>query len=202
MLPRVPSEEDRHFVPIAADRHGTPAAAMGARIIVKEEPAGRIRATANGCLGAFDEKLCGRASYGGQQPIESAFASNKLQGPGTFLRDQFIMSFSDPQDFIDRLDPGRWDRPLLHNRRENRAQGFAQANDAQKDGIDGLWLGVEQRKKAASTILGDQPGVHQKSNKFLPGEIAGSGSEIGEVECETAGNELRRKRRHITGRSP
>jgi len=120
-LPGVPAEEGRDFMAIAADSHGTPAATMRAGIVVKEESAGGIRAAANGRFGAFDEEFCGGTSYRCQQPVETAFPGDKLQGPRTLLWDQFIMSFSDAQDLIDRLDPGGWNWPLLDHRRKNRA---------------------------------------------------------------------------------
>ena len=103
------AQEGGHFVAIATHGHGAPAAPVGAGIVVEEEAARGIGTAANGGLGAFDEELRGGASQGRKQPIESTFAGYELQRPRTFLRNEFIMSLGDTEDFVDGLDPGRRD---------------------------------------------------------------------------------------------
>jgi hypothetical protein len=56
------AEEGSDFVAIAANSHGTPAAAVRAGIIVEEEAARRVGTTADGCARTFDEELGGGTS--------------------------------------------------------------------------------------------------------------------------------------------
>jgi len=141
-------------VAIATDGHGAPAATVGAGIVVEEKAARGIGAPANGGLGAFDEELGGGASQGRKQPIESTFAGYELQRPRTFLRNEFIMSLGDTEDFVDGLDPGRRDWFFVDDRSENSAKGFAKAEDTKENSIDGLGLGVEKGAEPRGTIVG------------------------------------------------
>lgn len=54
---RAAAQKGSHFVAIAANGHGTPATSMSARIIVKKQTAGWVRATADGSTRAFDEEF-------------------------------------------------------------------------------------------------------------------------------------------------
>lgn len=186
---------------VAADSHGAPAAATRAGVVVEEEAAGGIGTAANRGVGSFDQQFGGGASQGSKQPVEATFAGDKLQRPGTFLRDEFIMSFSDAQDFVDGLDPGWRNRLLVHDRSENGAKRFTKPEDAQEDAVDSLGLGVEKWAEAGGTILGNEAGVDKEGDEFVPGKIVGSGREVGEIEGEATGNELRRKSGHVTGES-
>lgn len=78
MLPWMPAKKGRHFVAIAAHGHGTPTAAMGARVVVEKQAARRIRAAANGRLRAFNQEFGGGTSDRCQQPVESTFPGDKL----------------------------------------------------------------------------------------------------------------------------
>jgi len=42
---------------------------------------------------------------GSQQPIQAAFARDEFHAPGAVFENQLVMSFGDPQDFVDGLEP-------------------------------------------------------------------------------------------------
>jgi len=48
------------------------------------------------------------------------------------------MSFSDAQDFVDGLGPGRWNGLFVDDRSENGAERFAEAENAKEYGVDSL----------------------------------------------------------------
>jgi hypothetical protein len=104
---------------IATGRHGTPATAVRARVIVEKETARGIRAAANRSSRTFDKKVGGRTGDGGEQPLEPALASNELKGPCPLAEDQFIVPLGDAEEFVDRFHPGRRERVSVHNASEN-----------------------------------------------------------------------------------
>ena len=89
------AQEGGDFVTIAAELHGTPAAAMRPGIVVEKKAAGGIRATANGCARALDQEFGGGTSDSGKQPFEATFARNELEGPGAVPRDELVVTFGD-----------------------------------------------------------------------------------------------------------
>jgi hypothetical protein len=113
------AEKRGHLMAIAAGRHGTPATAVRARIIVEKETARGIRATANRSSPSFDEKIGGRTGDGGEQPLEPALASNELERPCTLAEDKFIVPLGDAEEFIDRFHPGRREGISVHNASED-----------------------------------------------------------------------------------
>lgn len=163
------------FVAIAADFHGAPAAATGAGIVVEEEAAGGIGAATDGSARAFDEELACGAGNGRKEPVEAGFASNKFQGPGTVVEDEFVVAFGDAEDFVDGFSPGHRVMPRLDNGRKDGAQRLAQAQDTQEDGIHGVGLVEEKRAQAGSAVFGNQVGVDQERQELVPGEVVSRG---------------------------
>jgi len=184
------AEEGSNFVPIAAGRHGAPAAAVRAGVIVEKEAAGGIRAATNGSARPFDEKIGGRTGDGGEEPVKAALACNELEGPCTFTKDEFIMPFRNAQNFVDRLGPGRRKRLFVGDRSENGSERLAKAKGAKEDDVDGAGFRGKKRSEARCAILGDESGVHEEGDKLVPGEMANR-RDVGKVEGQAASDKRR-----------
>lgn len=190
------AEEGSDFVTVATDSHGTPASAVRAGIVVEEQAAGRIGATADGGTGTFDEKFGGGAGNRGEKPFESAFAGDIVQGPGPLARNQFVMTFGDAKDFIDGLDPGGGERFAVHYGSENGAKRLAQAKNAQEHSVHSMVFRVKKGAQTSRAILRDQAGVHKEGYKLVPRKVLGGRRSVGEVESEAAGDKRERVGAH------
>ena len=193
-LPPLPAEEGGNFVPIATDGHGTPAATTCTGVIVEEQAAGRIRTTADGGAGTFNQEFSGRARNRGEEPFQAIFARHKVQGPGVVAAHQFVVPFRDAQDFVDGLDPRTGERFLVHEGSEDGAERLAKAQNAQEDSVNGTGFVGEERAQASRAIFGDQACVHEERHKFFPRKVAGVGRDVGEVQGEAASDEVKRGR--------
>ena len=100
----MPARKGGHLAAISADRHGTPAAAMRAGLVVEEKSALGIGANSEGGLCTFGEKFCCRTGNRSEQPVQAAFARDEFHAPSAAFGNQFVMSFSDSKDFVDGLD--------------------------------------------------------------------------------------------------
>ena len=120
-------KERSYLVTIAANRHGAPATATGAGIIVEKKRAGRICAAAYTGFRAFHQEFrCGTCD-GSEQPFQPVFTGEEFQPPNSFGQGQFVVSFGDAENLVDGFRPHPRKRALLANSRENGAKGFAQA---------------------------------------------------------------------------
>jgi hypothetical protein len=187
----VAAEERGDLVAVATNGHGAPAAAMGARVVIEEEAARGVGANADWCVGAFDEEFGGGTCDGGEKPLEAAFAGDEFQAPAFSAGHEFIMAFGEAKQIVDGLGPAFGEGLFLHEGREDGAYGFAQAKDLQKNGVNGLRLGVEQGMKACGAVGCDDVGVDEEGDEFVPGEVVCGRRGIGEIESEAAGDEAR-----------
>jgi hypothetical protein len=195
------TKESGDLVAVAADGHGTPAAAMRAGIIVKEKAAGGVSATADGSAGAFDQEFSSRASESGQEPVEAALTGDKLEGPDAFMGDELIVTFGDAKDFVNGLDPGSGEGFTLRERSKDGAERLAKTKNAEQDGVNGLRFGSEQGAETRGTIFRDQARINQERDELVPREIVGGGREVGEIESEATSDEVwggRRGGGHVT----
>jgi hypothetical protein len=192
----VAAKKRSDFVAIATKRHGAPAAAMRAGIIVKQEAAGGIGAAADGGTRAFDEQFRGGTSKGCEEPVQAAFTGDKLKGPGAATKNQFIVSFRYAKNFINRLDPRSRERLLVDDGREYSAQRLTKAEDAKQGGIDGLRFCQHKRPETRGPLLGNQACICEERYKFIPREVVCCRREIGEIESEPARDEMGSYRVH------
>jgi hypothetical protein len=188
------AEEGSDFVAIAADGHGAPTAAMGAGIIVKKQSARRIGTAADGRARAFDEKFGGGASQGRKEPVEATLARDKFERPDPFLRDKLIVALGDAQDLVDGLGPGGGERFAQDHGCKDGPEGFAKTQNAEENGVDRLRFCFEKRTKTGSAILRNKARIHEERNELVPGKIACGRREIGEIECQSTGDELQKRR--------
>ncbi len=82
-----------------------------------------IGAEPKGRVDALDDDLRARARYCSEQPIEAPLPRDEFQFPNSLLKDKFIVSFRDAQDFINWLNPFTGDSLLSEHRGERPAQG-------------------------------------------------------------------------------
>ena len=181
---RMPAKERSYFVAIAAGRHGAPAAAVGARVIVEKKAASGIRAAADGRTGAFDEKIGGGAGHGGEQPFEAALAGNELERPRALAKDELVMPFGDAQNFVDGLGPGRREGLFVDHASEDPTERLAKAESAEEYGVDRARFGCAEGAKTRGAVLRNQTGVYEEGDKVVPGEIA-RGRNVSEIEGQT-----------------
>ncbi len=185
----VAAQERGDLVAIAANSHGAPATAMGARVVIEEEAACRIGANADRRIGPFDDQFGSGTGNGGEKPLEAAFPGNEFEPPAFGAGNKLVVPFGETKQIVDGLDPALGEGLLLHEGREDGADGFAQTKDFQENGVHGLRFGVEQRRKAGCAFGGDDAGIHEEGNKLVPGEIMRGGSGIGEIKGKAAGDE-------------
>lgn len=66
---------------IPADGHGTPASAVRPGSVIEEKATGWIGTAADGSTRAFHKEFGGGTGQGGEQPVQSTFAGDELEGP-------------------------------------------------------------------------------------------------------------------------
>jgi hypothetical protein len=122
----MPAGKRSNFVTVSADRHGAPAPPVRAGSVVEKETTPGIGTEAQARVRAFGNYFGCRARHRGKQPLQAAFAGNELNLPPMTHRDQFIVPFSDPEDFVHRFDPLTLDFLPVQNRIKREAQGISE----------------------------------------------------------------------------
>ena len=177
---------------IAANGHGAPAAAVGARVVIEEKATRGIGANANGCVGAFDDQFGGGTRNGGEEPLEASFPRDEFQPPAFGTGNEFVVTFGEAKQIVDGLDPAFGEGLLLHEGSEDGAEGFAQAKGFQENGVNGLGLAVEQGMKAGRAFGGDDAGADEEGDELVPREVMCGGHGVGEIQGEAASDEVGR----------
>src|SRR6266852_4560528 len=93
--------ETSHFVTIATDGHGAPAAPMGPRGVAEEKSAREIRACAQLGIRALDHNFRGRPGDCGKKPIGAALAGHEIQPPRGASLDQLVVPLGTAEYFVD-----------------------------------------------------------------------------------------------------
>src|SRR5579859_1620875 len=101
----MPASETGYFVAVAANGHGAPASPARARMVAKEKGAIRIGADTQARSRSLHNDLRGGTRNGRQQPIQAAFASLEFHFPGVARKHQFVVSFRNAQNLVDRFNP-------------------------------------------------------------------------------------------------
>jgi hypothetical protein len=153
-------------------------------LVVEEESALGIGANSERRLWTLGDKLRSRTGNGSQQPIQAAFARDKFHAPGAVFENQLVMSFGDPQDFVDGLDPFRCDLMLSMHGRQGLAKRGRQAPGFQEQSFCRGGIRLRQSEKLGSAFGGDDAGGLQKKNQSLPRELRMGRGSVDEVEAE------------------
>ncbi len=135
-------------------------------------------------LWTLGDKLRRRTDNGSQQPIQAAFARDEFHAPGAVFENQLVMSFGDPQDFVDGLDPFRCDLMLSMHGRKGLAKRGGQAPGFQEQSFCCLGIRLRQGEKLSPAFRRDDAGGLQKMNESLPGKLRVGRGSINEVEAE------------------
>ena len=180
----MPACKSGNLAAVSASRHGTPAAAMRAGLVVEEESAWGIGANSEGRLCTFGDKLRRRTGNRSQQPIQPAFARNEFQAPRAVFPYQLVMSFRNPKDFIDGLDPFHGDLMLPVHSREGLAKRSGQAPGFQQQSLCSRGIRRRQSEKLGSAFGRDDASGLQQENQPLPGKLGMGRGGVDEVEAE------------------
>ncbi len=135
---------------------------MRSGVIVEEQPATSVGATADGSTGALDQEFGGRTGEGGEKPVQTAFPCHKLKRPGTFLGYKLVVTLGYAENFIDRLYPRAWKGLIVDDGGENGPQRLAKSQDTEQGCVDGVGLRQKQGPKTGGAILGDKVSVYQE----------------------------------------
>lgn len=163
--------ESGYFAAIAANRHGTPAAAARAGIVVEEETTLRIGAEPEARVSSLGNNLGAGAGDSGEQPVQTAFSRDELDFPGAVLAHQLIVPLGNAQDFVDRLDPFPGHSLLSQHGRERLAQGDVEAPGLQEKSFGSLRVDLGQSEKLCTALGGDYVCGVQKVDQMVPGEF-------------------------------
>jgi hypothetical protein len=146
------------LVAVSADGHGTPAAAVRAGIIVKEEAATRIGAEPQPCAGALGDEFRCRTGYRSEQPVEAALTGYEFDSPHAVFEDKFVVSFGDAQDIVDRLGPFAGYFLLAVHGCEDLTQGDAELTGFLKQTLRSLRIGFGQGQELSTAFGGNNAG--------------------------------------------
>jgi hypothetical protein len=146
------TREGGNLIAVSTNRHGTPAAAVGARIVIKEKAAPWIGAEPQPCPGTLGDQLRRGAGYRGQQPIEAALARYEFDSPGAIIAKQLIVSFGDAQDIVEGFDPFAGNLLFAVHGREDLAEGGAELPGFQEQSFGGLRIGLRQSQELGATF--------------------------------------------------
>ena len=182
----MPACKGGNLAAVSAGRHGTPAAAMRAGLVVEEEPALGIGANSERRLWTLGDKFRRRTGNGSQQPIQAAFARDEFHAPGAVFENQLVMSFGDPQDFVDGLDPFPCDLMFSMHGRQGLTKRGGQAPGLQEQSFCCRGIRLRQSEKLGSAFRGDDAGGLQEKDESLPGKLRVGRSRVDEVKAEPA----------------
>ncbi len=115
-------------------------------------------------LWTLGDKLRRRSGNRSQQPIQAAFARDKFHAPRTGFENQLVMSFRDPKDFVDGLDPFRGDLMLSMHGRQDLAKRSGQAPSFQEQSLCCPGIRLRQSKKLGSAFRRDDARSFQEEN--------------------------------------
>jgi len=179
----------RDLVAIAAQSHGTPAAATRARQVGKEEAAAGISAQTESSGRPLYENLRGRPRDGGKQPLEAAFPGEEFQPPLSVIPNQFIVPFGDAQDFVHRFNPFPGNLFLSNHGAEDLAKCFLQARRPGEHVVGSLWVALGKGKKLGASLGRNYVRGFEEADEVFPvGRTRESGG-VGKIDGKAATEE-------------
>src|SRR5205814_9750365 len=136
-----------HFAAIAANGHGTPAAAARPRIVVEEQTTPRIGANPQARVEALSNSLRPGSGHCGEQPVQSSLTRDEFDLPKIILSDEFIVPLGNAKYFVYRLNPFSGNPLLVEHGHKHLAQGGAQPSCLQEQRCGSLRVGLRQIKE-------------------------------------------------------
>jgi hypothetical protein len=158
-----------YFAAIAANGHGTPAAAACARIVVEEQTTVWIGAKPKACASSLGDNFRSGSGHRGEQPIKTSLPRNEFDLPEAVQRDEFIVPLCNTQYFVYRLDPFHGYSLLSEHGCEHLVQGGAEPPGFQEQRFRSPRIGLRQTQKLGAALSGDNSRRLQKANEVCPG---------------------------------
>lgn len=182
------------FVTIAAQRHGAPAAAARARIVIEEEGASRISTKPDARSFAFREEFRSGPSNSREKPIEAVFTSQEFDSPRASSFDEFVVTFRNSQDFVDRRYPFAGNALFCGEGMKARAKSVAKSHSAIEEIESGLWVGLRERQQLMVSFWRNDLGCAKETDQLFPAKRAcratgGQRGQITKIDRETATDE-------------
>lgn len=181
------AREGGNLVAVSANGHGTPAAAVGAGIVIKEEAAARIGAEPQPCPRSLGDQFRRGTGNRRQQPIETTLARYEFDSPDAIVAEQFVVSFGDAQDVVDGFDPFSGNLLFAMYGCEDLTQGGAELPGFQKQPFGRLRIGLGQSQELCPTFGGDDTRDLQEVDELVPRKGRRVGSRVDEIEAEPPG---------------
>jgi hypothetical protein len=98
---------------------------VGARIVAEEKPASGIRAHSQSRFRPFHDDFRRGTRDGRQQPVQPPLARLKFHVPRISIEDQFVVSFRNAQNLVDRFGPFPRKVLFFHHGPEDLSQRIA-----------------------------------------------------------------------------
>ena len=156
---------------ISAHGHGTPAAAVRARLVVEEKAAMGIGAQPEPCPSTLGNHFRRGSGDGCEEPVQAAFARDEFDAPRAVLANQFVVAFGDAEDFVDGFRPVRRYLLLSVHGGEYLVKRGAEPLGLSKQPFGGLRIGLRESKKLGAPFRGDDPSSFQEENEPFPGDF-------------------------------
>ena len=188
----MPARKRRDLVPISAAGHGTPPPLPGPRRVVEKEPARRIAAKAHGSAGTFGDDLRRGPRHRCEQPIQAAFARDKLETPSRISLHQFVVSFGNRKNSIDGLDRVPRKRFAIGHRGEHALKSGLQAPRLREQSGSTLPVGIRKGQQFPAALVGDNACGQKEAQKIFPGEAGRRAQSVAKIDGQAAANEERR----------
>src|SRR6266436_4447989 len=157
---------------------------MRAGLVVEEESALGIGTNSERRLWTLGDKFRRRTGNRSQQPIQAPFARYEFHAPRAVFEYQLVMSFGDPKDFVDRLDPSCGNLLFSMHGRQGLAKRSGQAPGLQEQSFCCRGIRLRQSEKLGSAFRGDDAGGLQEKDESLPGKLRVGRSRVDEVKAE------------------
>src|SRR6266403_6039683 len=157
---------------------------MRAGLVVEEESALGIGTNSERRLWTLGDKFRRRTGNRSQQPIQAPFARYEFHAPRAVFEYQLVMSFGDPKDFVDRLDPSCGNLLFSMHGRQGLAKRSGQAPGLQEQSFCCRGIRLRQSEKLASALRRVDTGGLLSENKTLPQQLRVRRGVVDEVEAE------------------
>jgi hypothetical protein len=163
--------ERGHFAAVAAKGHGTPTAAVRARIVVEEKTAMQIGTQPETRVRSFGDNLGAGAGNSSEQPVQAPFPRHELDFPGAVLADQLIVPLGNTQNLVNGLDPFASHSLLSEHGAEGLAQRNVEAPGLQEKSFGSLWVDLGKTEKLDASLGSNNVRRVQELDKPLPGKL-------------------------------
>ena len=177
------------FVAISAGGHGAPAAAARTGLVAEKQTAAGIGADPQTGLLALGDDFSGGARHRGKQPVEAAFAGDKVHLPFSVRQNELVVSFGDAEQLVHRFHPLGSKLAFVDDGAENVLQGGRHLLRLLEQSVRGLRIDVWKIEKLRTARHRDDLRYFQEADEAGPRKLSGILSGIGEVHSQAAADQ-------------